>query len=65
VNLSDWVNKAELKATGEENVFSQKVTFFEPSMKHIPEFVNTNFYAQLKDTEVQLLTEHLAKVDEE
>lgn len=30
LNLSEWVNKAELKATGEENTVHLKMAFYDP-----------------------------------
>lgn len=34
-------------------------------MKTVPEFMNSNFYATLKETEVILLVDHLQKLEEE
>ena len=42
-----------------------KSTFYEGSMLKVPEFVNGNYYTFLKETEQNLLVEHLVKVEED
>ncbi len=42
LNLSDWVNKAEIKS--EESQFHTKVSFYDPDLLQSPEFVNSNHY---------------------
>ncbi len=63
VNLSDWITKPELKP--EESQSNLKVTFFDTSFKNVPEFVASNQYVTLKESERNLLLEHLAKYEEE
>ncbi len=41
------------------------MTFFESSMKAVPEFKYSNQYVQFKESERNMLLEHLAKVEEE
>ena len=42
LNLSDWVNKAEIKS--EESQFHTKVSFYDPDLLQSPEFVKSNHY---------------------
>lgn len=63
VNMSEWLNRAEMKP--EEAQYQYKLSFFEASLKAVPEFVYSNQYVTLKESERTILLEHLAKVEEE
>jgi len=61
--LADLLTKADPKP--EDSQYQLKLSFFEASLKSVPEFVYTNQYVTLKESERVLLLEHLAKVEEE
>jgi len=59
VKLSQWLNNAELSQ--EKLTIHQKVYFFDPSYLKIPEFIYDNPYSSQKETEVQMLVDHLTQ----